>query len=296
MVQTRSAVQSLKLFTRIAANAVAQKRLICVRSFDQWQPSDGHSLSREQNASPLASKYSVVNLAGAPIADKRWSAARKRVLLASRVELTQALVAKIAESGHWPSVFISASAIGYYGTGERTCDESSAPGTGFAAELCRAWEAAAAPVASHTRLVTLRLGVVLGDGGALKKLLPMYRCGLGGPIAGGQQWFSWIYHDDLLNLIAACLEDPRYCGVYNATSPQPVRQQDFAKALATVLHVPSFLSTPGWGLRMLLGQMAEELLIRGQRVLPARLSAEQFAFQCPDLSSALDAALARQSS
>lgn len=231
----------------------------------------------------------VVNLAGLPIAEKRWTTSYKQALEKSRVELTEKLILGLQRRQCRLNYFISASAIGYYGVeSESSLDESCPQGKGFAAELCRAWEQQADAAESITsRLVKLRLGVVIGRAGALKKLLPLYKLGLGGPIGKGKQWFSWVHIEDAVSCIVSSIVDQRYSGTYNLTAPNPVTQKVFAKTLGEVLKRPAFFPTPGLMLKMVFGQMAEELLLSGQRVMPVRLMAQDFEFRYPELSGAL---------
>ncbi len=231
----------------------------------------------------------VVNLAGAPIADKRWRAQRKSELETSRISLTEALVDDMRANK--PDVVVSASAIGFYGLGATEVDESNKAGHGYAAELCERWEKAVKPCAAYTRLVIARLGVVIGRGGMLDKLKPMYTLGLGGPIASGNQWLSWVHIHDVHAGILEVIDDPSYEGAYNFTSPAPVQQKVFAKRFASAMHRPAIVPTPAFVLRLVFGDMAEELLIGGQRVLPKRLQEKGVRFQYSDLVSALEEAL-----
>jgi len=232
----------------------------------------------------------VVNLAGAPIADKRWSQSQKKVLRDSRVRLTESLFQALSAKGHTPEVLLNASAIGYYGVQQdQVLDETSPMGEGFAPELCSAWEAAAQKFSTlGTRVCVFRIGVVLGPGGgALGKLLPLFKMALGGPIGSGEQWFSWIHITDLVNLLLSAMDSSDYRGVINATSPNPVRQAEFAQAFGRQLNRPAILPTPSWVLRCVYGQMADELLIGGQRVEPKTALALGFSFKHEDIGSAL---------
>ncbi len=234
--------------------------------------------------------HALVNLAGAPIADGRWTSRRKRVLEQSRIDLTDALARSVRQSGYRPKVVVSASAIGFYGLGAGKRDETSPVGSGYAADLCRRWEAAAHSFDDLSRLVVLRLGVVLGEGGgALRKLLPLFKLGLGGSIGNGRQWFSWVHRVDVVNMVLRAIADPSWQGVYNATSPKPVLQRDFAATLGKVLRRPAFIPTPAFALAMVFGDMARELLIGGQKVLPSRPVDAGFDFTYPQLEAALRA-------
>lgn len=230
----------------------------------------------------------MVNLAGEPIAEKRWSEAQKQEILGSRIKTTKALVQAIAQSDPKPKVLVSASAIGFYGTSETASfDESSPSGNDFLAEVCRQWEAAAQPVTeSGVRLVIPRIGIVLGDGGALAKMLPPFKAFAGGPIGSGNQWFSWIYREDLVDLIIQALSDEQMSGVYNATSPNPVRMKQFAEMLGEAIGRPSWLPVPGFALEVLLGEGAQ-VVLEGQQVLPKRTQASRFEYQYPQLKTAL---------
>jgi uncharacterized protein (TIGR01777 family) len=231
----------------------------------------------------------VVNLAGAPIVARAWTKERKRRLVESRVVTTRLLVDWLATRSRKPEVLISASAIGWYGTGrDEALDERAPAGDGFAAVLCRAWEREAASAAAlGMRVCRLRLGVVLGpEGGMLKSLLPIHRVGLGAVIGDGRQWLSWIHRDDAVELIARAIADPLFGGAINATAPEPVRQAEFAAALGRVLHRPTWLRLPAAPLRALLGERAS-LILEGPRVLPKRALEIGFAFRCPEIETAL---------
>jgi uncharacterized protein (TIGR01777 family) len=231
----------------------------------------------------------VVNLADASIVAHAWSKERKRRLVESRVGVTRALVDWLATRSRRPEVVVSASAIGWYGTGgDQPLDERAPAGEGFAAVLCRAWEREAASAAAlGIRVCRLRLGLVLGpEGGMLKSLLPGFRLGLGAVIGDGRQWMSWIHRDDAVELITRAIADPLFSGAINATAPEPVRQVEFARALGRVLHRPVWLRLPAAPLRALLGERAS-LLLEGPRVLPKRALEIGFAFRCPEIEPAL---------
>lgn len=244
----------------------------------------------------------VINLAGARILGLPWSAVRRQELLRSRVGLTRDLVAWIADRGRRPRCLLSASAIGYYGVQPQSDDaplvEESPAQPLFMSELCQQWEqAAAAALPLGVRVACLRFGVVLGEGGALPMLLLPIRLGLGGPLGSGRQWLSWVHIDDLLRALAhawrALEREPgATLQVYNVTAPEAVRQAEFSRVAATVLRRPNFMPTPGWPLRVLLGKQAD-LLLEGQRVAPARLQREGFAFRYPQLRPALEALVGR---
>lgn len=236
----------------------------------------------------------VVNLAGAGLADRRWTEARKDVLRASRILATRNLVAAVRAARTRPSVFLSGSAVGFYGaTGDAALDESFPPGSDFLATLCVHWEAEAhAAAALGCRVVIVRTGIVLGrDGGALKKLLPPFRLFVGGPIASGRQQMSWIHRDDWVALIRWALERPSVSGVFNATAPHAVTNREFSRALGRALRRPSWLPVPAFALRLLVGEIADVALVAGQRVVPTRATDAGFTFQYPDIDAAMRAAI-----
>lgn len=231
----------------------------------------------------------VVNLAGEPLADGRWTDARKQAFRDSRLDTTRALLAWMANQATPPTVLVSGSAIGYYGPrGDNRLDESAPPADDFAARLCDDWESAAREAtALGVRVCTVRIGVVLHpDGGALAKMLPPFRLGAGGPMGTGKQWMSWITRDDLVSLLVFLLGDAEASGAYNGTAPEPVRNEDFARALGAALHRPALLRTPALALKALFGEMSG-LLLTGQRVVPARAQVAGFAFAHPTLDAAL---------
>jgi uncharacterized protein len=230
----------------------------------------------------------VVNLAGEPIAESRWTPQVKQAILDSRVKTTEAIVVAINQANPKPQVLVNASALGFYGTSETaTFDETSSAGHDFLAEVCQAWETAAQQV-QDTRLVTLRIGIVLGDGGALGKMLPPFRMFAGGPIGTGKQWFSWIHIDDLVSLIVAGLTDSQMQGTYNATAPNPVRMTHVCEVLGQALKRPSWLPVPAFALDLLLGDGAK-VVLEGQQVLPKRLVEQGFAYQYPEIHQAIEA-------
>jgi uncharacterized protein len=229
----------------------------------------------------------VVNLAGEPIAE-RWTKERKQEIIDSRTITTRNLVAAIQQAEIKPKTLVSASAIGYYGTSETAVfDETSPSGDDFLAEVCRAWEAEALPVkASGVRLAILRIGIVLGDGGALGKMLAPFKMFAGGPIGSGNQWFSWIHRDDLVGLIIAAIDRAELSGTFNATAPQPVRMKEFCQTLGEVLNRPSWLPVPSFVLETLLGDGAI-VVLEGQQVLPRQTTSIGFKYQYDSLKTAL---------
>lgn len=241
----------------------------------------------------VASADAVVNLAGANIGEGRWTDARKRALISSRIDATRALVSALRTHPVQPRVLVNASAVGFYGVrGDEEIDERTAGGDGFLAELSREWEAGAREAESVARVVILRFGVILGpDGGALQKMLLPFRLGAGGPIGDGRQWMSWIALDDAVRMIEWAIDREEVGGTYNATAPAPVRNRDFARALGRALHRPAVLPAPGFALRLAFGEMADEVLLGGQKVLPRRAEAEGFTFQWREVDDALKRAI-----
>ena len=236
----------------------------------------------------------VINLAGENIG-ARWSEERKRRIFDSRVKATSALVDAMKLRPDKERTFISASAVGYYGPhGGEPLDESASAGNGFLAGVTREWEAMAHAADAFARLVIPRFGVVLAkDGGALQKLLLPFRLGVGGPVGGGEQWMSWVDRDDVIAFIEWALVRESARGAYNVTAPEPVTNRDFGKMLGRVLHRPAILPMPGFVLRLVFRDMADETLLTGQRVIPARATAEGFVFRFPNLDASLRHALGR---
>ena len=226
----------------------------------------------------------VVHLAGAGIGDRRWSASRKQELRESRIETARTLVQAMERAATPPAVFLSASAVGYYGPGTTPVDETAGPGSDFMATLCEDWERAGA--AEGVRTAQLRFGVVLSDaGGALKKLLLPFKLGLGGPVGRGRQFMSWVHLDDAVGGTLYALDQP-LDGPLNVTSPNPVTNRAFSAALGKTLRRPVLLPTPPPALKLLLGEGAS-VVTQGQRVLPAKLLAAGYTFQHPEIGEAL---------
>jgi uncharacterized protein (TIGR01777 family) len=235
----------------------------------------------------------VINLAGAPIAEVRWTDARKQLITDSRVLTTRLLVRAMSRHSSKPATFISASGIGYYGASDdRRLDEGAARGQGFLADLCLAWEAEALRAAEFgTRVVILRTGMVLeADGGALAKMLLPFRLFTGGPIMPGTQWVSWIHRSDHIGLIQWALATSTVSGPMNAVAPEPVTMNVFCDTLGRILHRPSWLPVPGMALNLLLGELGT-LMTTGQRVIPRKALAGGYKFHYPTLEQALRAAL-----
>ena len=244
----------------------------------------------------LAGVDGVVHLAGAGIGDRRWSPARREEIVTSRVRSTEVLARALAAMATPPAVLVNASAVGIYGDrGEEELTEASALGTGFLADLCRAWEAATESAsAAGVRVVRLRSGVVLAaHGGALARQLPLFRLGMGGRLGGGRQWMSWITLRDETAVILRALDDAALHGPVNAAAPAPVTNRAFTRALGSALHRPVVASVPAAALKIALGAgVAKEVVLASQRVLPARLGDIGFLFQDPDIDGALSWALA----
>lgn len=235
----------------------------------------------------------VINLAGAPIADGRWTDARKQLLFDSRVLATRLLIDAISRRSSKPPVLINASGIGYYGASDdRGLDEGAPRGQGFLTDLCLAWEAEAIRAAEFgTRVVLLRTGMVLEqDGGALPKMILPFRLFAGGPIMPGTQWVSWIHRSDHIGLIQWALSTPTVSGPINAVAPEPVTMKTFCEVFGRVLHRPSWLPVPQFALNILLGELGT-LMTTGQRVIPAKAMVGGYAFKYPTLEPALRAVL-----
>lgn len=238
----------------------------------------------------------IVNLAGAPILDRRWTQARKKLLYDSRLQTTEAVLALMRRLEGTPPTLISGSAVGYYGSQEDDMKrgEGAHPIPCFAHTLCHDWEQKALEAERlDARVCLSRTGIVLGgDGGALKKMLLPFKLGLGGPIGAGDQWFSWIHIDDMVAILLFLMDTPPLVGPFNATAPEPVTNATFTRELAAALHRPAVLRVPGAVLKLALGEGAE-LLVEGQRVVPTRLTEAGFRFRYPDLPSALAAIVGR---
>ena len=238
-------------------------------------------------AENLNSRDAIVHLAGEPVA-QRWTPAAKRAIRDSRVTGTRHLIEGLGAVQHRPQTLICASAIGIYGDrGDEMLTESSRPATGFLAETCKAWEKEAEGAAAlGMRVVKLRIGVVLGRGGALEKMLPPFKMGVGGRLASGRQWMSWIHLDDLIGLVLHALQNPAVQGVVNATAPNPVTNSDFTRALASAVHRPAIFPVPGFVIKTLFGEMAT-ILLDSQRVLPKAAETSGYRFQQAELGAAL---------
>jgi uncharacterized protein (TIGR01777 family) len=231
----------------------------------------------------------VINLAGEPIVDARWTARRKQILLDSRVALTQTLVEKMHRAKHRPQILLSGSAIGYYGMHEdQILTEDGAAGQDFSAQLCAAWEQAALTAQDDgVRVVLLRTGLVMDEeGGLLKKMLLPFRLALGSRLGNGRQWMSWIHRQDYLHAVLTLLDDQTAQGAFNLTAPQPVTNAQFTQILASAVHRPAIFFAPTVLLKLALGERSD-LLLSGQNVIPQALSERGFKFEFADLGSAL---------
>ena len=280
------------------------------RALSQRLEHDGHSVSalvRNESSLPEGAVYwdpsrdilagehlegfdAIVHLAGEPIASGRWTPERKARIRDSRVEGTRLLASRLAGCAAPPKVLVSASAIGYYGDrGDEALAEDSAPGEGFLADVCRAWEAATEPaVSAGIRVVNLRVGLVLAaTGGALAKMLPPFKLGLGGTLGGGKPWMSWIHLDDLVGAILHAVETESLAGPVNGVAPAAVTNRTFTKTLGSVLGRPTILPAPTPVLRIALGEMADELLLSSTRVTPQQLVDSGYAFTHAELGDAL---------
>lgn len=230
----------------------------------------------------------VINLAGASLSDRRWSDSYKRELRASRIDTTRELGAALSAAGHDPAVFLSASAIGYYGAREEPVTEDAPAGEGFAADLCRNWEDAARAAAGNARFCAMRLGVVFGpNGGAYGQMAMPFRLRFGNWIGSGEQGLSWIHLDDVVAAVRYLLGEATLSGAVNLTAPEPSTSRGFCEAMQTVRPSLIKMPVPAFVMRALMGEMADELLIGGQQVLPRRLLEAGFTFSFPRLESAL---------
>ena len=255
-----------------------------------WQPG-----SRGGWEEALEGADGVINLAGEPIASKRWTKSQKEKIRSSRVNTTRALVAAIGKARQKPKFLLNASAIGYYGPrGDETLTEEAEPGKDFLGQVCLQWEEEARKAEGHgLRVIRLRTGIVLGKGGgALAKMVPPFKLFAGGPLGSGKQRMSWIHLEDEIGLILFLIQNPAAQGPFNATAPNPVTMREFCQTLGRALHRPSWAPVPGFALRLLLGEMAD-MLLTGQRVLPAAAQKLGYKFQYPTLYGALEACLPR---
>ena len=251
-------------------------------------------LSKKQNWSNknllinLKNSDGIINLIGEPIADKKWTDIQKEEIEKSRINSTKYLMETLKKSRINPKVIINGSAIGFYGTSlTQEFNENSQSGNDFLANLCKKWEEVANGKPFFSRLVIFRIGIVLeAEGGALGKMLPVFKIGLGGPIGDGKQWMSWIHRSDLCGLIIKALVDKQFSGVYNAVAPEPVLMKDFSKTLGRCLNRPDLLPVPGTILKLLLGDGAK-LVLEGQKVISLKLQEKIYKFKYPLLEKAI---------
>lgn len=231
----------------------------------------------------------VINLMGEGIAEKRWDEEQKKKIYDSRILGTRNLIEAIKASNSKPKAFISSSAVGIYGNrGDEDITEESSTADDFLAHVCKDWEAEAFKASElGLRVTIIRTGVVLGrGGGALKKMLPIFKLGAGGPVASGEQYMSWIHVDDLASMYVQALKNDTISGIYNGTAPYPAKNKDFTKALAKALHRPAFLPAPRFGLKLIFGEMSQ-VVLEGQKVLPKKFKEKDFRYKYPTLEMAL---------
>jgi len=243
--------------------------------------------------SKLKNLDAVIHLAGENLFG-RWNEKKKQAIHDSRIKSTVFLAQTLAAKEHKPKVLICASAIGYYGDrGELECTETTEAGDGFLTTVCRQWEQATLPASeAGIRVVNLRFGVVLGkEGGSLAKMLPAFKMGMGGPLGDGQQWVSWVSIDDAVRAVEFSLNNENLSGPVNVVSQQPVRNKEFAQAIGHALHRPEVVPVPKRMLKFMLGEMADETVLASTKVLPHKLLSKGFAFEHPDLETALAAVL-----
>lgn len=249
----------------------------------------GDAMSVDDWQKQIDGAYGVINLAGEPIVGKRWTAEQKKILRDSRVLTTNHVVEAIEKSKKKPSVLVSASATGFYPKNLDTAfDESARPGDDFLGMICQEWEDSAKVIESHgVRTVLLRIGVVFGpDGGALERMLPIFKLGLGGPIGSGNQWMPWVHVDDVVALVLFALANPGVAGPVNAVAPEPVQMKDLAAGLGRVLNRPAFLPAPAFALNLMLGESAQ-VVLDGCRAVPKAALDAGFKFKFSNLDSAL---------
>lgn len=258
-----------------------------------WSPQSSPAV---QDTRQLEGFDVVIHLSGANLAAHRWTPAYKREIVESRVQSTHALARLLAALKNPPRTFLCASATGIFGgRGDEILTENSAPGAGFLAETCFQWEAAAQPARdAGIRVSHIRFGMVVSpDGGALAKLLPLFRLGLGGRLGSGQQWVNWIALPDMVDAVFHIIQDAQLAGPVNMVSPIPVTNAEFTRALAQAIHRPSILPAPAFALRLAVGEMADEVLLASARAIPARLAETGFRFRHAQLALALESLLAK---
>jgi uncharacterized protein (TIGR01777 family) len=256
--------------------------------FVTWRPEGGDG----GWAAEIDGAGAVVNLAGESIAARRWSSTQKQRILDSRVQATRRLVEAVRSAARPPLAFVSGSAVGYYGPlGDEFATEATPAGTDFLARVCAEWESQAARGAgAATRVACIRTGIVIErDGGALPRMLLPFRLGAGGPLGSGRQYMPWIHRDDWVALVRWAIDTAAAGGPINATAPRPVTNREFSQALGRALHRPAFMPAPAFALRLALGEMADALLLSGQRAVPAKAEHLGFGFRYPQLDQALGA-------
>jgi uncharacterized protein (TIGR01777 family) len=260
--------------------------------FVRWDPVSG------QFDAPAAERAdALVHLAGASIAGGRWNAARKSLLRTSRLDATRQLIGALSRLQRPPRVIVAASAIGYYGNrGDETLTESSPPGNDFLAAVCREWEAEAARGTEFgARVVMARFGIILAThGGALPRMLLPFKLGVGGSLGSGRQWMSWLTLDEAVGIVKLALASSALSGPVNTVAPQPVQNADFTRILARALHRPALFPAPAFALRVVLGEMADALLLVSQRIVPTKLQQMGYQFAHPDLATALEEVLRKR--
>ncbi|HEY1372125.1 MAG TPA: TIGR01777 family oxidoreductase [Candidatus Binatia bacterium] len=269
------------LLTRASAKALQRSETVV------WQP-DAAPRPRPALVAAINGAEAIVNLAGEPIAGKRWTRAQKARLRSSRIDTTRTIVQAVADAQHKPRLLLNASAVGYYGArGDEEVTEAEPPGADFLSRLCREWEAEALRAEAHgVAVVRLRTGIVLGKGGgALAKMIPPFKFFIGGPLGSGRQWMPWIHLEDEVGLIEHLLTAGAG-GAVNATAPEPVRMKEFCAALGKALGRPSWAPVPGFVLRLAFGEMAD-VLLTGQRAVPAEAQRRGYRFRFPTLPEAL---------
>ena len=277
-VLTRNPAQAQNRFAQLSAELSSR---LTITAYDPHQ--------EESWRTAIAGSNGIVNLVGESLTGERWTPRKKTEILNSRVDTTEKLVAAIASLDQKPEVLVNASAIGYYGPHEdEIVDESTPPANDFLSGVCKQWEAASGKVTDlGVRLVQVRIGIVLGaDGGALGQMLGFFQMFIGGPIGSGKQWLSWVHRDDLVGAIAYSLEQSGVSGAVNLTAPNPVPMDEFCNTLGQVMARPSWLPVPSLALELIFGEAAQ-IILTGQRVMPARIQGFGYQFKFPQLRPAL---------
>ncbi|HMD18700.1 MAG TPA: TIGR01777 family oxidoreductase [Alloacidobacterium sp.] len=298
LISGASGMLGSALVRAFTANQISVVRLVRNVGLDNpgeisWSPQSSPVVA---NPSQLEDFNTVIHLSGANIAARRWTAAYKKEIVESRVNTTKALCELLAGLKNPPQTLLCASATGIYGDrDDEILTEASAPGTGFLAETCAAWEAAAQPAkAAGIRVVHLRFGVALSpEGGALARMLPLFRLGLGGRLGSGRQWMDWISPSDIVSAVSHIIATPQLAGPVNMVAPTPVTNAEFTQILAKALHRPAIFPAPAFALRAAVGEMADEAILASVRAIPAQLTQSGFQFQHPQLATALESMLKR---